>query len=176
MLAQLGTWITITNTEKIEVRTYFESLWSNTPNAHVKTITNQLDERQIECADFTVNISNFNKTVFFVGQMYLSRLYKNDFLEDYDKRNDQSWEKTVKVFTKQYDREIRRTKKEIGQKEYESAAALHKRNRDYNRNRNVGATQEAPTEASTAAMEYITELEERSAIQDRKTAKLENHS
>ena len=62
--------------------------------------------------------------------MYLSRLYKNDFLEDYDKRNDQSWEKTVKVFTKQYDREIWCTKKKIGRKEYESADALRERNRD----------------------------------------------
>ena len=30
-----------------------------------------------------------------------------------------------------------------------------------NRNRNLGATQEAPVEASTAAMEYIAALEER---------------
>ena len=43
----------------------------------------QLNERQIECADFTVKISNVDKTVFFVGQMDLSGLYKNEFLEDY---------------------------------------------------------------------------------------------
>ena len=35
--------------------------------------------------------------------------------------------------------------------------------------------QEAPAEASTAAMEYIAELEERSMVQDRKIAELENH-
>ena len=35
--------------------------------------------------------------------------------------------------------------------------------------------QEAPAEASTAAMEYIAELEERSMVQDRKMAELENH-
>ena len=142
------------------MRTYFETPWSDTPNSHVKTFATQLDKRKLECSDFMVTISNIDKTVFFVGHMDMSGIYKNKFLEDYDKNEGEIW----------------RTKKETGQKEYESAAALHKRNRDYNRNRNVGATQEAPTEASTAAMEYITELEERSAIQDRKTAKLENHS
>ena len=59
-----------------------------------------------------VTISNVNKTVFFVGQMDLSGLYKNKFLENYNKSNDQSWETTVEVFTKQYDRKIRCTNKE----------------------------------------------------------------
>ena len=44
------------------------------------------------------------KTVFFVGQMDLSGLYENEFLEDYDESNVHSWEKTVEVFTKKYDR------------------------------------------------------------------------
>ena len=43
--------------------------------------------------------------------MDLSVLYENEFLEDYDESNDQSWEKIVEVFTKQYNREILRTKK-----------------------------------------------------------------
>ena len=87
-----------------------------------------------------MTISNVEKIVFFVGQIYLSGLYENEFLEDYDESGDQSWYKTVKIFTKQYDREIRRTKKETGQKEYDSAAALRKRNLDCNRDRNLGAT------------------------------------
>ena len=48
MLAQLGTCFTITNTEDIKMRNYFEPPWSNTPNAHVKTFATQIDERQIE--------------------------------------------------------------------------------------------------------------------------------
>ena len=115
--------------------TYFKSPWSDAPNAHVKTFDMQIDKRQIECTNFTVTIWNVDKTAFFVGQMDLSGLYKNDFLEDYNESNDQSWEKTVKLFTKQYDREIQRTKKEMGYKEYEIAAAL----REHNRNRNLGA-------------------------------------
>ena len=63
-----------------------------------------------------MTISNVDKIVFFVGQMYLSGLYENEFLEDYGKSDNQSWDKTVKIFTKQYDREIRRTKKETGRK------------------------------------------------------------
>ena len=76
---------------------------------------------------------------------------------------------------KQYDREIWRTKKETGQKGYDSAAALSELNRKLNRNRNLVVTQETPAKASTSAMEYIASLEERSAIQDKKIAELENH-
>ena len=46
MLAQMGTWFKITNTDNIKIRTYFESPWSDTPNAQVKTFATQLDERQ----------------------------------------------------------------------------------------------------------------------------------
>ena len=130
MLAQLGMWFTITNTENIKMLTYFESPWSDTPNVHVKTFSTQLNERHIKCSDFTVTISNVNRTVFFGSQMDLSGIYKNVFLEDYDERYDQSWEKTVEVFTKQYNREIRRTNKETGKKEYERNAALCKHNRN----------------------------------------------
>ena len=43
--------------------------------------------------------------------MDLSVLFENDYLEDYDKTTDKSWKTTVDTFTKQYNREIRRTKK-----------------------------------------------------------------
>ena len=112
MLAQLGTWFTIMNTDKIKMRTYFEPPWSDNPNAHVKKMSTQLDDRQIECADFTVTISNVNKTVFFFGQMDLSGIYESEFLENYNGINNHSWDTTIKVFTKQYDREICRINKE----------------------------------------------------------------
>ena len=74
MLAQLGMWFTITNTENIKMKTYFESPWSDTPNVHVKTFARQLDERQLEFSDFIMTISNVNRTVFFGSQMDLSGL------------------------------------------------------------------------------------------------------
>ena len=45
MLAQLGKWFTITNTEKIKMSTYFESPWSDTTNTHVKTFATHIEER-----------------------------------------------------------------------------------------------------------------------------------
>ena len=75
MLAQLGTWFTITNMEKIKMRTYFESPWSDTPNSHIKTFTTQINESQLGCTNFRVTISNIDKTIFFVGQMNLIGLY-----------------------------------------------------------------------------------------------------
>ena len=107
--------------------------------------------------------------------MDMSRLYENKFLEEYDENNDHSWKKTVEVFKKYHDREIWRTKKETGQKKYESVAGLRERNPDCKRIRNLGAMQEALGEASTAVMDYIAALEERSEIQDRKIVELENH-
>ena len=58
MLAQMGTWFKITNTDNIKIRTYFESPWSDTPNTHGNTFETQLDDRQLKCADFTVTISS----------------------------------------------------------------------------------------------------------------------
>ena len=58
MLTQMGTGFKITNTDKIKMRTYFESPWSDTSNAHIKTCATQLDDRQLKCADFTVTISS----------------------------------------------------------------------------------------------------------------------
>ena len=75
ILAQMGTWFKITNTDNIKIRTYFDSHWSDTPNTHGNTFATQLDDRQLKCTDFTVTISNVEKTVFFVGQMDLSVLY-----------------------------------------------------------------------------------------------------
>ena len=66
MLAQLRMWFTVTNKENIKMRTYFDYPWYDTPNAHFKTFATQINKRQIKCADFTVTISNVNKTVFFV--------------------------------------------------------------------------------------------------------------
>ena len=82
-----------------------------------------------------VMISNVNKTVFFVWQMDLIRLYENEFLEDYDERDNQSWEKQPNSMTGKFGIDG-----------------------------NLGATRQAPAEVSIEAMEYITALEERSEI------------
>ena len=49
----------------------FEFHWSDTPNTHVKTFAAYIEETHLQCADFTVMISNVDKTVFFVRQMDL---------------------------------------------------------------------------------------------------------
>ena len=71
ILAQLGTWFTITNTEKTKMRNYFEASWSDTTNSHVTMFATQLDGRHLKCADFTVKILNVDTTVLLVGQMDL---------------------------------------------------------------------------------------------------------
>ena len=51
------------------MREYFHAPWTDTPYAHTSTYAAQLDERQLECVDFEVDISDAAKKIFFVGQM-----------------------------------------------------------------------------------------------------------
>ena len=148
MLAQSITWFFISNTENFNMKAYFNAPWYNTPNAHVTMFATELDERQLECADFEVIISDVDKTIFFVGKMDLSSLFENKFLKNYNETADKFWKTTVDTFTNEYDREIIRTKREGSQKEYNIDAALRKHNFD----RNFGAPQEAPN-LSAATME-----------------------
>ena len=51
------------------MREYFHAPWTDTPDAHASTYAAQTDERQIECVDFEVVISDAAKKIFFFGQM-----------------------------------------------------------------------------------------------------------
>ena len=42
----------------------------------------QIDERQLECVDFEMVISDAAKTIFFVGQMDKSGLFESKFIDD----------------------------------------------------------------------------------------------
>ena len=44
----------------------------------------KIDERQLECVDFEMVISDAAKTIFFVGQMEKSGLFESKFIDDYD--------------------------------------------------------------------------------------------
>ena len=66
---QLQTWYLISNRDKLKMMEYFHTPWIENPDAHASTYAAQLDERQLECVDFDVVISDAAKTMHFVDQM-----------------------------------------------------------------------------------------------------------
>ena len=122
--AQLQTWYVISNGDKLKTMEYFHAPWTETPDAHASTYAAQLDERQLECVDFDVEISDAEKTMHYVGQMEKSGLFEPKFIDDYDDGVNKSWATTTNHFVKQYDRETRSVRREADSKDYESMAAI----------------------------------------------------
>ena len=120
--AQLQKWLVISNRDTLKIREYFHAPWTDTPNVYASTYAAQLDDRQLECVDFEVVISDAAKTIFFVGQMEKSGLFDSKFIDDYDDEADKSWITTGTIFVKKYDREMRRIKWEAENRDYESMA------------------------------------------------------
>ena len=87
-----------------------------------------------------------------------SGLLEPKFIDDYDDTPDKRWTTVVKLFVKQYDREMRRIKQEGENKDYESMTALHGMNR--------GGAPPPPPEPYIATQEYISTIEERATLQD----------
>ena len=54
-------------TDKLKMETYFAAPWIDTPVSHASSYAVQLDERQLECVNFDVLISDATKTILFVG-------------------------------------------------------------------------------------------------------------
>ena len=96
-----------------------------------------------------------------------SGLFKPKFIDDYNDTINKRWTTVIKLFSKQYDHEIRRIKMEGENKDYESMATLRGINRS-------GAPQ-PPPEADTATREYIAAMEERATMQDSHIKDLMKH-
>ena len=146
---------------------YFHAPWTETPDAHASTYAAQLDERQLECVDFDVVISDAAKTMHFVGQMEKSGLFESKFIDDYDDKVDKSWATTTNSFVKQYDCRTRRVRREADSNNYESMAAIR------GLSRGKGKPSTAP--AAVTATEYIAALEEKLALQDEHIEELLAH-
>ena len=65
ILLQLRTWKVITNGEKVSIKAHFHTPWSDTPNSHITTFA-----RQIKCSDHGVAITDDDKVVHFIQEIY----------------------------------------------------------------------------------------------------------
>ena len=121
----------------------------------------QLDERQLKCVDFKVVILGAAKKIFFVSQMKKSGLFDSKFIDNYKNKADMLWTTTGTIFVKQYDRKMRRIKREAEKKDYKIMATISGVSRGDNLRTPV-----PPTTADVTAQEYITALEEKAEMQD----------
>ena len=94
LLAHVGTWLVITNTERIDTMVIFYAPWSDSPNQHIKPYARQLDRRQRDCTTLQADVSDKDKVTHFVQQMYQSGFFEEDFLEEWEASADQSWDAT----------------------------------------------------------------------------------
>ena len=61
MVKKLQTWYVITTKEKIAIKAHFLEPWSDTPNAHITTLSHQLDMRQVEYEDHGLTVAEATK-------------------------------------------------------------------------------------------------------------------
>ena len=159
--AQLQKWFVISNGDKLKIREYFHAPWTDTPDAHASMYAAQLDERQLKCVNFEVVILDAAKTIFFVSQMDKSGLFESKFIGNYDDEANKLLTTTGTIFVKQYNREMRRIKREAENKDYKIMAAI----RRVSRRKNLG-NPVPQTTADVTAQEYIAALEEKAVMQD----------
>ena len=157
--AQLQKWFVISNGDKLKIREYFHAPWTDTPDAHASMYAAQLDERQLKCVNFEVVILDAAKTIFFVSQMDKSGLFESKFIGNYDDEANKLLTTTGTIFVKQYNREMRRIKREAENKDYKIMAAI----RGVSRRNNLG-TPVPPMTADVTAQEYIAALEEKAVM------------
>ena len=126
MLQHLRTWYKVTNAQQLAGKTCFAAPWSETPNAHVTTYARQLDRRQVECGELNVTITDDDKILQFIGEMFASELFDRKFLDDWEDAEPQSWKETVAHFAEEYGK-ISRARERAAERaggDYSSAAAL----------------------------------------------------
>ena len=66
------------------------------------TYARQLDRRQVECGKLNVTITDDDKILQFIGEMFASELLDHKFLNDWEDTEPQLWKETVAHFAEEY--------------------------------------------------------------------------
>ena len=106
------------------MKVLFYAPWSETPNTHITTFAQQINQRQVECAKNQVTITDSDKVDHFVAQMYLCDIFESKFLDDWEEALDKTRDATKPLFVAQYNKEQRKIDRESKHTPYESNAAF----------------------------------------------------
>ena len=149
---------------------HFHAPWSNTPNSHIITFARQLDCRQIECSDHGVSITEDDKVVHFIQEMYGCGLFEGRFLDNWEEITNKTWKATLPLFTAQFNKEQRTLERQHGAKTHENSNVFRERGADGSFGRSTATNADSDY---TAAMEYAAALEDRSNKQEGRVLGLE---
>ena len=127
MLLQLQTWFVIMKSQKLAIKAHFHAPWSVTPNSHITTFARQLNRCQIECSDHGVTITDDNKVVYFIQEMYVCGLFKDRFLDDWEENTNKSWKVALPLFTAQFNKEQSTIERQHRAKTFESSNVFRER-------------------------------------------------
>ena len=94
VLTHVRNWTVITNSERIEIKAILYAPLSDSPNQHIITYAHYLEWRQGDCTTLRADVSNIDKVTHFFQQMYRSSLFKDNLLEEWEVRANQSWNAT----------------------------------------------------------------------------------
>ena len=117
----------------------------------------QLDRRQDECAELNVTISDGDKILHFIGEMFASELFDRKFLDDWEDEESKTWSETIAHFGEEYGK-ISRARERAAERagsDYSSAAVFTQRSGA----KPVPDTIAAVTEYANAQREYANALE-----------------
>ena len=91
IITELSTHPVVLNTEKQEIRSFFMSPWSDSPDMTMKEYGRQLDKRQRAAMNQGVTISDEDKTTHFVGRSKDSGLFNEELVMEWEATADRSW-------------------------------------------------------------------------------------
>ena len=66
------------------------------------TCAHQLDRRQVECGELNVTITDDDKILQFIGEMFASELFDRKFLDDWEDAEQQTLKEIVAHFAGEY--------------------------------------------------------------------------
>ena len=127
------------------------------------------------CHDHGVSITNDEKVVHFIEQMYTCGLFEARFLDDWEESLDKSWASTLPLFVTQFNKERRTLERANNNKNFASANVFRERHSTGGHAPTFAPIGPTTTTADyNAAMEYAAAMEAKSTAQEGRILELED--
>lgn len=118
------TWCKVLTKEKSNARTAFYQPWPE--SHHIITFGRYLDKQQKLCKNIGIPISDTDKVLYFVEQMYARGEFKEEEMTIYERKTDpdKDWHSTLTYFTELFERKKAYREDRASHTGFESAAHI----------------------------------------------------
>ena len=121
-------WVKVTNADKVAALDAFYFAWTDTPDAHIRTYTRQLEKIQRRLRKMKVPCTDEAIVIQYVDQMNKSGGFKESELLEWDNTASlQTWPETTKHFTEIWVDRMAFTRRQEDNRPFDSALALSPR-------------------------------------------------